>query len=515
MSHFLFSHDPQGSDPQYLEDLASGYWGSLLLFTAVEARFFDLLEPPGKAAEEIAAILGFDPAATERFLSALSALGLLVRTGPLYCTTQISSDFLVSGKEQYQGDAILWKKELLSHWSTLRDCLKEGRRVETPSGNEPAEQSRRIGRYLRAMDAAAALKAEAMLPLFESISLEGEMLDVGAGSGRIAFAFLDRFPKLRAVLADIPEALVHTREFAARKGLEGRVEFQPVNLLDTWPFAKGRFALAMLSNIVHAYSEKELPHLLGEAASCLKEDGLLVIHDFLSDHYPEKAALFDLNMLVNTYNGRVFSKAAVKEELTRQGLLTTQLIPLEGDTALIAASRSQAVLDVLKLDAKTTLAARIKALGFSNVIPLPVEAISVPDWARLKCQYGCSDYGRPGCPPYAPTAEQTKQLLKSYSFAFLLEGEPPTREFQLAVFEAERTAFLSGYYKAFALWAGHCALCPECVADGKCRDRRRCRPSMEGAGIDVFETVRRAGIDLMTLSAKSQFVKYYGLLLLE
>jgi len=38
---------------------------------------------------------------------------------------------------------------------------------------------------------------------------------------------------------------------------------------------------------------------------------------------------------------------------------------------------------------------------------------------------------------------------------------------------------------------------------------------MEGAGIDVYETVRRAGIGLRTLDSRSGFVKYFGLLLVE
>jgi len=38
---------------------------------------------------------------------------------------------------------------------------------------------------------------------------------------------------------------------------------------------------------------------------------------------------------------------------------------------------------------------------------------------------------------------------------------------------------------------------------------------MEGSGIDVFETVRNNGETLKTLASKNEFVKYYGLLLLE
>jgi hypothetical protein len=38
---------------------------------------------------------------------------------------------------------------------------------------------------------------------------------------------------------------------------------------------------------------------------------------------------------------------------------------------------------------------------------------------------------------------------------------------------------------------------------------------MEGAGIDVYETVRRAGLNLQILRDKGEFVRYFALLLLE
>ena len=74
---------------------------------------------------------------------------------------------------------------------------------------------------------------------------------------------------------------------------------------------------------------------------------------------------------------------------------------------------------------------------------------------------------------------------------------------------------MNGFPKAFSFWAGPCSLCDLCVVDGKCRDTANVRPSMEGAGIDVFETARRAGASLRTLKTKTDFIKYYGLILLE
>jgi predicted metal-binding protein/predicted O-methyltransferase YrrM len=511
----LFNYDPQTVGPQYLEDLATGYWFSYVLFAAVEADIFGRLDGGGKDAHQIAEACGLEAAAIGRLLDALCALGLLARDGATYFNARIASDYLVPGKPGYQGEAILWRKELIPHWSTLRECLKAGRRVMAPGEEGADAQSRRIGRYLEAMDCAARVKAGEMKEIFSGLSLKGEMLDVGAGSGAVSLALLEAHPALSAVLVDIPEVIGHTREFVARAGKGGRVELKPANILEPWHFKKRRFSLVMLSNIVHAYSEEELPHILGQAASVLAKDGLLVIHDFFFDHYPEKAALFDINMLINTYNGRVFAAGSVQEELKKLKLHATCLTPLAGDTALIVASRADAALDALTIDKRARLVSRIKALGFKRVAPVPIEGITVADWVQTRCEFGCDRYGSPGCPPNSPTPDETRRILKGYSFALLLEGEPPTGDFQHLVLAAEREAFVAGLHKTLAFWAGPCSQCPACVTDGRCRNRKECRPSMEGSGIDVFETARRAGIPLATLTDRDGYVKYFGLLLVE
>ncbi len=507
--------DPQAAGPQYLEDLATAYWFSEVLFAGVETGVFTLLEPAGKSIEEISAALGFKQEGLGRFLDALCTIGLLVRDGRLYFNARISKDYLVEGKEHYQGASILWRKGLMEQWSGIRDCLTAGGRVGNRSDEDDMTRAQRTGKYIRAMDCVAKAKTAEILSFFEGLSPEGDMLDAGTGSGAVAAGFLEHFPGLSATLIDIPEVLEHTREFIDKRGLRERADLLPANILEPWPVAGRRFDIVMLSNIIHAYSEKELPHILAESGACLKDDGLLVIHDFFPGHFPSKAALFDLNMFINTYNGRVFSEGDVKEELVRLNFNVTGPFPLATDTALIVASKNEERLKSLSIDRKKLLAAKIKALGFRNVVTIEAGTIHIPGWTDLRCRFGCGHYGRPGCPPHSPSAEKTKEFIGDYSHALLLEGEPPTGEFQLRVLRAEREAFKAGFYKAFSYWAGPCSLCLPCPEDSVCRNTKASRPSMEGAGIDVFETVRRAGLSLRTLPARDDYVKYFGLVLLE
>lgn len=511
----FFDQNPQYSGPQYLEDLGTAYWFSEALFTAVELELFSMLEPEGMSASALSTALNLHSQSCERFLKALAALGLVTTDGATYHNTKLGSEYLVKGRDGYLGDSILWRKNLQPGWQDLTACLKSGGRVNLPEGDGQEDLSRRIRPYINAMDSVAREKVLEILACFEGMKLEGMLLDVGAGSGAISTGFMQRFPALNSTLLDLPEVLSYSQELLSAKGFEERVNYLPCNILEAWPVPAASFDLVILSNIVHAYSEVEIPEVLARAVQSLKPGGILLIHDFFLEHQPIKAALFDLNMFINTYNGRVFSEAWVREQLSGLKLSCLDLIPLASDTGLIFAAHTEDTLAALSINAQTRLVAAIKTLGFKEVRFIEAENIHVTDWADLRCRFGCNRYGTGHCPPNSPSAAKTRQVLEDYSHALLLEGEPPGRDFQRQVLAAEKAAFVAGFHKAFAYWAGPCEICDTCVTDGVCRNPRDSRPSMEGAGIDVFTTVRQAGFSLRTLPNQGDFVKFFALLLLE
>ena len=165
--------------------------------------------------------------------------------------------------------------------------------------------------------------------------------------------------------------------------------------------------------------------------------------------------------------------------------------------------------------------------------------IVVSQWVRFKCRYGCKGYGKHlGCPPYAPSPDDTRRMVDEYSTGLLLwfEGVPGHGEFgpddipddfhpwyadlirwvNGTVHELEKTAFYDGFYKAFGFGGYPCIWCEHqhCVAEEaegivdesirrKCRHMDLVRPSMEAAGIDVFATARNIGWELNTIPCKN------------
>ena len=510
-------YDPHTHGGQYLEDLSTAYWVSDSLFTALEMNLFETIDgfgTQGATLSELSRSMLCDANALDRYLDLLVSLGLLGQYQKSYYNSLLTKKYLLKNSPLYQGDSILWRKNLTEDWDTLKASLKAGGRVNfLPEEISETEMDARRENYIKAMDNVAKLKAKDCTSFFNDLS--GEILDVGTGSGAMALAFLKKFPGTAATLLDIEQILPHTQKMVNQTPFKDRVHYHSCNILDPqWGLDK-KYKLIILSNIVHAYAEAENELVLKTAADHLADDGVLLIHDFFTEHFPVKAQLTDVNMMLNTYNGKVFSGAWVINELKRNQLATTSLIPLETDTALIFAAKSSRALDHLAITPLQKLIYPIKALGFDDVLEISPESVIVSEFPKNKCRFGCRSYDQKHCEANDMSLEETTKLLSGYKKAFLLKGEPPTGDFQKKLLEAEKLAFINGYHKAFVFFAGPCSICSKCDPEIPCENTKNRRPSMEGAGIDVFETVRNNGEVLETLSTRDAIVKYYGLLLLE
>ncbi len=173
---------------------------------------------------------------------------------------------------------------------------------------------------------------------------------------------------------------------------------------------------------------------------------------------------------------------------------------------------------------------RAREKGARSAKLISIKDIFVEDYVRQKCKYGCKLYAkRFTCPPYAPTTQETREMLKNYNRGLLIEftelrEEKDQRDILEAMFELEREAFLGGLHKAFTLVSGPCRLCVECRAEKiknpnefskkYCKNPLRARPSMEACGIDVYRTVRKAGLKIQPVKAGERY-KSFVLLLLE
>jgi predicted metal-binding protein len=508
--------DPAHTDFQYLEDLATGYWYSEVLFAALELKLFDNLDGAGRDLNSLAAASGSDPRLLRRLLRVLKRLALVGEADGVWFNNPSAGRYLVASRPTFMGDFFFYRRYMKAGWQELAARMRGD--AQSPSADDAGgdDYFTRNLNYVRAMDAVSRLKAREIAAELGPISRRSPILDVGGGAGAVCRALIKDHPRARAVLFELPEVIQ-----AARTLYPGNEDWSRIDCLAgdfrSYPFkTEQRFGMVVMSNFLHAYGAQEARELLVKAFGLLAEDGLLVIHDYFPDRAgraPHKGALYDLAMMLNTYNGVCHDAEEVARWLKDAGMSGVHTRDLATDSAVIVAGR-KAVPD--SGDGMERWVYEARALGFRTAVPLNADQVVTGDWVRIKCRFGCARYGKNmKCPPLGLELSETRKMLEEYRWALLVEGAPPGREFHQRLLRLEKKAFLSGFHKAFVFGAGPCPVCETCPADGACRHSNLARPSMEGSGIDVFETAANAGIPLKPVRRKDHYIKYVGLLLLK
>lgn len=176
---------------------------------------------------------------------------------------------------------------------------------------------------------------------------------------------------------------------------------------------------------------------------------------------------------------------------------------------------------------RRTFEAMFRKHRYSDFRWLDPQKIVVAQWVRMKCMFGCKEYGHTAsCPPSVPPVPECERFFREYSLAAVFRFEKKvrkpedryawTKKVNLGLLQLEREVFLSGYEKAFLLFLDSCNICAECTGQREtCREPRLARPTPEAMAVDVFATVRKVGYPIEVLADYQQAMNRYAFLLIE
>lgn len=303
-----------------LREMWGGFRTSRVLITANNYRVFDVLTIP-RTANVVSQKLNIDLRAAEILLDALTSLGLLRKSGNEYKNLPISNRFLVKDSPYYQGDIIRHADYLWKNWSDLDEVIRTGK---------PVQRARDYETFILGMHNLASQKVK---EVFKSIDFKGvsTALDLGGGPGTYSLEMARK--GVRVTLFDYPEAIT-----IAKKLLEEKI--MGINFMNgdfmTDDIGKD-YDLILVSQILHSYSEKDNLLILRKCKKALNNRGRVVIHEFYISEdrtHPLWSALFSVNMLVNTKEGRSYSIKEIRKWLSKTGFKNIKEKLLD-DTVLI------------------------------------------------------------------------------------------------------------------------------------------------------------------------------------
>ncbi len=304
---------------------SSAYWRGCALQAGVRLRIFTILDGRERTAPEVATAIGADERGAEYLLNALAGMELLVKSGDRYGNTAAAATLLSEQAPGYLGHIILHHHHLLDGWAQLDEAVRRGGPVEQRSyGAEAERRSFLLGMFNL---------ASGIAPLIaRTIDLSGRtrLLDLGGGPGTYAIHFCRANPGLQAVVFDRPTTEPFMRRIVASFDLTDRIAFRAGDF-NADPLG-GPYDVAWLSHILHSNGPEHCASLIAKTAEALVPGGLILIHDFIladSRDTPEFAALFALNMLINTEQGRTYSRSEIAAMLSAAGFQAITVVDPE------------------------------------------------------------------------------------------------------------------------------------------------------------------------------------------
>jgi 2-polyprenyl-3-methyl-5-hydroxy-6-metoxy-1,4-benzoquinol methylase len=296
----------------------------LIVGAAVKTGLFDAVKDNPCDLQELVARTECDPRAVWTVTEALVALGYLTYEGDKVKLTQEAYAVLYDrSNEKYTGFSFMHAYNLINSWMQLPEVMKSGQPAAKKRSPERAQN------FMTAMKHHASQSA----PLIAEYCLRGlpanaRVLDVGGGPLTYAMAFAEKGAKVTVL--DLPE-IVDMMQPQLDPSLPIRMEKGDF----TRGLPRGPFDLVYLGNVCHIYGEKENRKLFRDAFGELKTGGRIAISDMIRGTGP-RAAIFAVNMLVNTSSGGTWTYEQYKTWLEDAGLTADPWVEVGGRQLILA-----------------------------------------------------------------------------------------------------------------------------------------------------------------------------------
>ncbi len=299
----------------------------LIIGAAVKTGIIEQLAQKPMTADELAREIGADGRAVWVVTEALEALGYLSKDENKLRLSEEALNMLYNTESpNYTGFSFMHRYNVTNSWIHLPEVIRSGQPFPRETGQENTKY------FMAAMSRSAGENALTIAGFcLAGLGGSPKVLDIGGGPLTYARAFAASGAKV--TVQDLPHVVEYMSTFLNKnESIEMFAGDFNVGL------PPGPFDLAFLGNICHIFGERENSELFRKVAAVLKTDGKITIIDFVRGTNP-MAAVFGVNMLVNTENGGVWTFAEYAEWLGEAGFSSPELNLVGGRQILSSRKR--------------------------------------------------------------------------------------------------------------------------------------------------------------------------------
>ncbi len=294
-----------------------GAYPSFAMLAAMKLDVFTPLQDGSREAGDLAKSLGVGEEKLIPLLHALVAADLLQIENNRFANTGEAGKYLVRGRPDYIGGLSGFYGNLWQAALKTAESIKTGKPQAKLDWHTLPEGELR--RYFRSqLDNSLRAGQE----LMEKLDFSGfeHLLDAGGGSGGVAMSICNRFPSVKATVADLPAVVRLTERFIAEAGCAAQISVSATDLCSGSP--EGLYDVAVLRAFLQTLGKEQARAVLRNVGRCMAAGGkLFVIGSILDNSCLSPAASLAWGLVfLNVYDhGRSYSEKEYAEMLENTG----------------------------------------------------------------------------------------------------------------------------------------------------------------------------------------------------
>jgi hypothetical protein len=334
---------PEQLNPGRIMEVATGFWSSKVLLTAVEFDLFTTLGEGSRTATELGEELGIHPRGRYDFFDALVAMGFLNRSGDgpdaRYANTPETAAFLDKASAHYMGGMPeMLNTRLFGFWNDLGEALRTGEPQNEvklhgkPIFEELYADDASLGSFLSAMTGLQAGNFHVLAEAFD-FSRYSTLTDAGGALALLSRIVGGRHPHLALTSFDLPPVSPHAQRHVDEAGMTDRIKIVGGDFLqDAIPAAD----VVTMGNILHDWDLEHKKLLIQKAYDALPPGGAFIAIENVIDDARRKnvfGLLMSLNMLIEFGQGGFdYTGADFRGWCSEIGFTDFEFLPLTGPT---------------------------------------------------------------------------------------------------------------------------------------------------------------------------------------
>lgn len=161
----------------------------------------------------------------------------------------------------------------------------------------------------------------------------GVLADIGGGNASLLTEVLRKYPKMRAILFDLPNVVERAKAKIEAAGLADRCQIVGGNFFESVPSGADAY---LLRHIIHDWDDEKSIRILKNIHKATKKDGRLLLVESVipPGNEPSFGKLLDLAMLVIP-GGEERTEEEYRTLYEAAGFRLTRIVPTEAEVGVI------------------------------------------------------------------------------------------------------------------------------------------------------------------------------------